>query len=203
MRPSERITTEPTADTGATIDPERLVWAIGCGLWAVVLLGTVGYVFHGISAALLGGLLGLFFAYQFYHHGQPASVSRALGTAPPVYRGDIVDWRRLLDYEKFHFAGQLERDGHPEQAVTIYRHLVDQGFPSLAPYRRLAAIYRHRGAYRAEVDTLEQALARASAVSAHPSTDAAETRQELLRQRDRAQERFEKELSPTQGDLLE
>lgn len=199
MRPPERITKAPT-DTGTQIDPERIVWALGIGLWATVLLGTIGYVLHSFAAALLGGLFGLFFAYQFYRHGPSKGTRAPGGGGAGTRRGDAIDWRRLLDYEKLHFAEQLERDGRLERAETIYRHLVNHDFPSLVPHRRLAAIYRQRGAYRTEIDILEQALARVRSKAAPPSADIASTRRELLQQREQAQKRLEKAPSPNSHD---
>lgn len=181
---------EPEARADVKTDPERIAWALGLGLWIIVLLGAIGYVLHGLPTALLGGLLGLFLASYCYHRGRFESVRRALGAAPPPDRGDTIDWRRLLDYEKFHFAHQLEREGHEEKAEAIYQHLVTHEFPGLAPYRRLAAIYRRRGAHRAEIDMLEQALSYLSDTAENESIRTSSTRQELLRQRDQARERL-------------
>lgn len=172
-------------------DPENTVLIISGGLWVIALLAAAGYFLHGPFAAAVGSALGVMLVV---HEVQTRTVTGTIAhsmqsTKQP--RAESIDWKRLLDYEKFYFARQMECDGYEEQAEEIYLHLVDHDFPGSAPFKRLAAIYRRRGQPETELEVLEKALARLD-----DSTDGtspisfSSTRRELERQCQEAEERL-------------
>jgi hypothetical protein len=90
-------------------------------------------------------------------------------TAPIRLVGDRrqpdKDWQRLLNHEKCAYARQLERDGHVDEARTIYEHLTNDGYGHPLPYERLASLYRTSGDAATEVEVLEKAI---DALTDHP-----------------------------------